>query len=130
MLLEPLRRAILPAILLAACGPAAPEPAPPPAPAAGADEASAQHAADAALASLSRRKFNVAGCAAADARTVPEAETAAVPAAGDRCTLLVAHRADRSWIVVVRSPAQTGNVWAVVTVSAGGEGVLHIDYKP
>jgi hypothetical protein len=126
------RAPLLSLVLLAACGPATPAPAPPVAtPAApAADVAPARHAADVAIASLSRRKFNVAGCTAADARVVPEAETAAVPGASESCTLLVAHRADGTWVVVVRSATQTGNVWALVTVSAGGEGVQHIDYKP
>ncbi len=118
------------AFLLAACGSAAPAAAPPAPSAAPADEAAAHHAADLALNSLSRRKFNTAGCASTDIRVVPEAEVSAVPAGSEVCTLLVAHRADKSWAVVVRSATQAGNVWAIVTVSPGGEGVTHIDYKP
>ena len=83
-----------------------------------------------ALNSLSRRKFNVADCAVAEARLIPEAEAAAPPPAGERCVVLVNHRADKTWLVVVRSPAQPGNVWAFVTVNPGGDGVVHIDYKP
>ncbi len=86
--------------------------------------------AEAAINSLTRRKFNVAGCTSSEARTITEAEAAAPKPAGERCAMFVAHRADKTWLVVVRSPAQPGNVWAVVTVSPNGEGVVHIDYKP
>ena len=129
------RGALLLAPFFAACGAPAPAAAPPPPPAAApaapaADDAGAHHAADLALSSLSRRKFNTAGCASTDVRVVPETEVAAVPAGSEVCTLLVARRADKTWAVVVRSATQAGNVWAVVTVSPGGEGVVHIDYKP
>ena len=83
-----------------------------------------------ALASLSKRSFNVSACVATGLRVVTEAEAAAGPGGGDGCSVLVAHRADRTWLVIVRSPSQPGKVWAVVTVTAGGEGVAHIDYKP
>ena len=86
--------------------------------------------AEAALNSLSRRKFVVTACTASEARTISEADAAAPPPASERCAVLVAHRADKTWTVVVRAPAQPGNVWAVVTVTAKGEGVVHIDYKP
>jgi len=126
--------AFLLAPLVAACGTAAPAAAPSApsaAPAAApADEPAAHHAADLALNSLSRRKFNTAGCASTDIRVIPEAEVSAVPTGSEVCTLLVAHRADKTWAVVVRSATQVGNVWAIVTVSPGGEGVIHIDYKP
>lgn len=118
--------------LLPACGPAGPGAAPPAAASAAAapDDGPARHAAEAALGSLSRRKFNVAGCSPEDTRVITEAEAGGHPPGGERCAVLVAHRADKSWLVVVRSPAQQGDVWAVVTVSPGGDGVLHIDYKP
>jgi hypothetical protein len=130
------RAPLLALLLLAACGPATPEPTPPPASTVAAstpaatDEAVGRRAADTALASLSRRKFIVTGCSSADVRAVAEADASTVPAVSERCTLLVAHRADGTWIVVVRSPSQPGNVWAVVNVSAAGDGVQHIDYKP
>ena len=102
--------ALVLSLLLAACGAATPEAAQAPA-TAPAPAPAAEPAADAAL-------------------TSRVAEAAAPPPAGERCAMLVAHRADQTWLVVVRSPAQPGNVWAVVTVSAKGEGVVHIDYKP
>jgi hypothetical protein len=118
----------LPALLLvSACSAAAPAPpvdAPP------ADAVVAQKAADVALGSLTKRKYNTAGCVATDARLVPEAEAVAPTSADERCQIRVARRADRTWVVVVRSPAQRGDVTATVQVSAGAEGVLHIDYKP
>jgi hypothetical protein len=130
--------AILLAPVLAACGGAAPAAAPPPSPstapaapaAPAADDPAVHHAADLALNSLARRKFNTAGCASTDVRVVTETEAAAPPTVSETCTLLVAHRADKTWAVVVRSATQTGNVWAIVTVTPGGEGVVHIDYKP
>jgi hypothetical protein len=124
------RWALLLSLLLPACGPATPDAAPPPSPSAASDDAPVHHVAEAALNSLTRRKFNVAGCAPAEARVVTEAEAAAPPPGGERCAMLVAHRPDKTWVVVVRSPAQPGNVWAVVSVSPGGDGVVHIDYKP
>jgi len=130
--------ALVLSLLLAACGAATPEaaqapataPAPAPAAEPAADAALTSRVAEAALNALTRRKFNVAACTASEARVISEAEAAAPPPAGERCAMLVAHRADQTWLVVVRSPAQPGNVWAVVTVSAKGEGVVHIDYKP
>ncbi len=86
--------------------------------------------AEAALNSLSRRKFVVTACTASEVRVITEADAAAPPPASERCAVLAAHRADKTWLVVVRAPAQPGNVWAVVTVSPRGEGVVHIDYKP
>jgi hypothetical protein len=127
-MIQPRGWALLLSFLLPACGAAPPE-APPSAAPVG-DAALAQHVAEAAINSLTRRKFNVTACTSSEARIIPEAEAAAPPPAGERCAMLVAHRADKTWLVVVRSPAQPGNVWAVVTVSANGEGVVHIDYKP
>jgi hypothetical protein len=119
---------LLLACLLMACGEAPPPPAAaPPAAAPVADEAGAHRAAGVALESLSRRKYNVTGCAAAEARVAADPESA-VPSSG--CSVLVARRPDGTWLVVVRSAAQLGNVWAKVTVSAGGEGVQHVEYKP
>lgn len=123
-------------LALATCGPA-PEAAPPPAPTAtpapAADEAGAKKAVEVTLASLGKRNFEVSECSAAEARTVPEAEVRTAPPVGDRCTIQVARRADRTWIVGVRpatraAPSRAGGSLAVVTVTAGGEGVAHIDY--
>jgi hypothetical protein len=121
--------ALLLSLVLPACGSAAPA-TPPATPPPSADDAVVPRVAEAALNSLVRRKFNVAGCTSSEARAIPEAEAAAAPPGGERCAVLVAHRADKTWVVVVRSPLQPGNVWAVVTVSPNGEGVTHIDYKP
>ncbi len=120
---------LLLASVLPACA-EAPTPVAPPAPFAATppDEGAAHHAADVAIASLSRRKYNVTGCAAAEARLVADVDAEAAPAAG--CSVVVARRPDRTWLVVIRSSAQLGNVSARVTVLAGGEGVQHIDYKP
>jgi hypothetical protein len=122
------------ALVLSACSPA-PEPVPPPAASAApvADEAGASRAVDVALTSLGKRNFEVSECAPAEARTVPEAEARAGAPVGDRCSILVGRRADRTWIVGVRpathaAPSRAGGALAVVTVTAGGEGVAHIDY--
>ncbi|MCC6559483.1 MAG: hypothetical protein IT372_41730 [Polyangiaceae bacterium] len=127
------------ATLAAACGPAAtpapsaaPAAAPPAAPAAGvaADPAMARRATDVTLAALSRRSFDVAGCAAAEARVVPEAEARAGAAAGDRCLVLVARKADESWLVVVRSAlsSKSYGAQALVTVAPGAEGITAVEY--
>lgn len=115
-------------VLLSACGSTAPAPAPAPAPTG--DAALVPQVAEAAINALARRKFDVANCTSSEARVISEADAANPPPGGDHCAMLVAHRADKSWVVVVRSPAQTGNVWAVVTVAPSGAGVTHIDYKP
>jgi hypothetical protein len=120
------------AAALAACGPppeaaTAPPPsaAPPPV-----DEAAARRAAEVALASLAKRKFSTLGCAVEDMRVLPEAEAQKGAPPGERCSILVARRADKTWLVVVRSASQTASPKALVTVSPGGEGVTHIDYQP
>jgi hypothetical protein len=59
-----------------------------------------------------------------------EAEAAMAAVVDERCAVRVARRADNTWLVVVRSPSQLGNVAAKVSVSPGAEGVVHIDYKP
>jgi hypothetical protein len=111
---------------------AAPEPAGPSA-AASADEAGARRAAEITLAYLGKRNFEVSACAVAEARVTAEVEARAGAPIGDRCTILVARRPDRTWLVTVRpatraAPSRAGGSLAVVTVTAGGEGVTHIDY--
>jgi hypothetical protein len=126
-------RTLLPTIgLLAACASSEPPPPPAaPAPAAPvADEAGAHKAAEVALASLAKRKYKVDGCTPAETKIVSEAETATISIVNERCMVWVARRADGTWLVAIRSPVQLGNVSAAVTVSRGGEGVTHIDYKP
>jgi hypothetical protein len=119
-------------LLLAACAPPSP-PAPPPAAAPSADEVGARRAAEVALASLTKRNFDVSECAPSDLRLVGEAEARAGAPVGERCSVLTAHRADRTWLVVIRSatrsaPIRAGGALAIVTVTAGGEGVAHIEY--
>jgi hypothetical protein len=120
------------ALLLAACSSSPPPPpAPPPEAAPPMDEGVARKAADVALGSLAKRKYNVAGCTSAEAKIVPtEAEAAAVAVVDEKCAVRVTRRADKTWFVVIRSPSQLGNVAAKVSVSPGAEGVVHIDYKP
>lgn len=132
------------AALLSACSASGPEGAPAASPSAspapGVDEGEARHAAQIAIDSLTKRKFDTTGCTSADTRVVTEAEANAGTGKGARCGLLVARRADKTWLVVVRAPqhqgelqagtAQAGSVQALVTVTPGGEGVQHIDYKP
>ncbi len=127
------RALLIAALALPACGPA-PAPAPPPAPAKPqVDEAAMRRAVDVALTSLAKRNFEVAECSAAEARTVSEAEAKAGAPVGERCTILIAQRADRTWILGIRpattaTPSRAGGSVAVVTVTPGGEGVTHIDY--
>jgi hypothetical protein len=120
------------ALALGACAAPPPPPPPPPAePAAPVDEGVARKAAEVALGSLAKRKYNVAGCTAAEAKVVAtEAEAAAAAVVDERCAVRIARRADKTWLIVVRSPSQLGNVAAKVSVSPGAEGVVHIDYKP
>lgn len=130
------------ALVLAACAPAA---APPPAaaaagaptaapaPAAADEAAGARRAAGAALASLAKRNFDVSECAPSDVRVVAEPEARAGAPLGERCSVLTAHLADKTWLVVVRSatraaPSRAGGGLARVTVLASGDGVTHIDY--
>lgn len=125
---------------LAACGPPPAAPAPPspkaapaePARAAGpaTDPAAAQKAAKVALDALSKRNFDVAGCAAAEARLVPEAEARAGVAATDQCAVLAARAADGTWLVVVRSTLSSKSVGAQarVTVTPSAEGLGGIEY--
>jgi hypothetical protein len=114
------------AALASACGPA---PAAPPA-ASAAGDADARRAAGAALTSLSRRSFDVHGCAASEARVVPEAQALAGAAPSDSCSILAARKLDRTWLVVVRSAlsSKSYGAQARVTVTAGGEGVGAIEY--
>jgi hypothetical protein len=98
-----------------------------------AEEVGARRAADVALASLAKRNFDVSECAAAEMRLLGEAEARAGAPIGDRCSVLTAHRADKTWLVVIRSatraaPIRAGGALAIVTVTAGGEGVAHIEY--
>src|SRR5579871_1609217 len=96
------RALVLSALALPGCGseppPAAPSPAAPSAaPAAPvADEAGVRTAVGVALASLSKRNFDVSACNVADVRVAPEAEVQKGAPVGDKCTLLVARRADRT----------------------------------
>lgn len=123
---------LLLALALAACAappPAAPPPAAPPP----VDPSAARSAADVALGSLSKRNFDVSNCSSADLRIVEEAAARAGEPIGDRCVMLVARRADRTWLVNVRSatraaPTQAGGSQALVTVTPGAEGVKHIEY--
>jgi hypothetical protein len=113
---------------LPACGEAAPPPAATPAgPAAVPDDA--RHAADVAIEAAGKRKYNTARCVPGEARVVASVETSP-PAPAEGCTVLVARRPDGMWLVVLHSTAQLGGVSAWVTVSAGGEGVKHVEYKP
>jgi hypothetical protein len=113
------------AALAVACAPPAP---PLPAPSAPTvDEAVVQRGVTAALLALAKRRYNVTGCDAAEARLVPEAEVRGAPAAG-ACTVRVARQRDNTWLVVVRSASQPDTPRAFVTVSPGGEGAQHIDY--
>jgi hypothetical protein len=126
------RSRLAPLLVLAACAPP-PPPAPPPAAAPSADEVGARRAAEVALASLAKRNFEVGECSASEARFTGEAEARAGAPIGDRCSVLTAHRADRTWLVVVRAairsaPTRAGGALAIVTVTAGGEGVAHIEY--
>lgn len=121
-------------LFLAAC--AAPEPAPPAAPTAApseSEDAIARRAVGAALTSLSKRNFDVAACGAHEARVVPEATARAGEPIGDRCSLLVGRRADKTWLVAVRSatrdaPTRAGGSLALVIVAPSGEGVQKIEY--
>lgn len=124
---------LLAALALAAC---ASEPPPPP-PAAPApppvDTSGARGALDVALQSLSKRNFDVSNCQASELRVVDEAGARAGEPIGDRCVMLVARRADKTWLVNVRpatraTPSQAGGSMAIVTVTPGAEGVKHIDY--
>lgn len=83
-----------------------------------------------ALASLSKRSFDAEGCAAAEARVVPEAEARAGAAPGDRCSALVARKADGTWLIVVRSalPSKSVGARALVTVDPEAKGVRAIEY--
>lgn len=130
------RLALVSALFLAAC--AAPEPAPPAAPTAApaeSEDAIARRAVGTALTSLSKRNFDVTPCGAHEARVVPETTARAGEPVGDRCTLLVGRRTDKSWLVSVRSatrdaPTRAGGSLAVVIVTANGEGVAKIEYMP
>ncbi|APR80664.1 Hypothetical protein A7982_06011 [Minicystis rosea] len=125
--------ALIVALSLTACA-APPPPPPPPQPAApAADTNGARTALDVALKSLAKRNFDVSECAPADLRVVEEAVARAGEPIGDKCTLLVARRADQTWLVNVRpatraTPSRAGGSQALVTVTSGGEGVKHIDY--
>ena len=116
------------ALLLLGCG--GPPPPPPPPPVAPIDPVALRMAAEVALGSLAKRKYNVAGCMGEARGVGTEAEAAAASVVNERCAVLVTRRADKTWMVVVRSPAQLGGVSATVIVSPGAEGVVHVDYKP
>jgi hypothetical protein len=142
------RWALLLALMLAACSSGTPDPARATAPssssaaptaAAPTDESAAQRIALVAVESLGKRKFDTNGCVVATPRFVTEAVVNAGVKAGPQCSLLVARRADKTWLVLVRAAqyvdvqagtAQAGSVQALVIVTPGGEGVTHIDYKP
>jgi hypothetical protein len=123
---------LLAALALAACA-SPPPPAEPPPTTPPADPAAARAALEVALGSLSKRNFDVSNCAPADLRIVDEAAARAGEPIGDRCVMLVARRADRTWLVNIRpatrgSPSQAGGSQALVTVTPGAEGVKHIEY--
>lgn len=140
--------ALLLAVLLSACSSAGPTASSPPPPAAspGPDappdtsQEVARRVAQVTLDSLGKRKFDLNGCDASLVRIVKPSEAERGVKAGDKCTVLVSRRPDRTWIVLVRAAqhggeveagnAQAGSVQAVATVTPGGEGVSHIDYKP
>ncbi|WP_437570331.1 hypothetical protein [Sorangium sp. So ce542] len=104
--------------------------APAPAPAAPAADEGATKAASAALTALSHRKFDIQGCAAAEARVVPEAEARVGSPQGERCVILVARRSDQTWLVAVRSSLSSNSfgAQALVTVLPQAEGVGAIEY--
>ena len=137
--------ALLLALMLAACSSGTPDATAPssssaaPTTEAPSDESAAQRIALVALESLGKRKFDTNGCLVAQPRFVTEAVVNAGVKAGPQCSLLVTRRADKTWLVLVRAAqyadvqagtAQAGSVQALVTVTKGGEGVAHIDYKP
>jgi hypothetical protein len=120
-------------LALTACASPPPPPptAPPPAPPA--DPTGAREALDVALKSLAKRNFDVGNCAPTDLRVVDEPAARAGEPIGDRCVMLVARRADRTWLVNVRpatraNPSQAGGSQALVTITPGAEGVKHIEY--
>jgi hypothetical protein len=125
---------LLAALALAACAsPPQPPPASPPPAAPPADPAAARNALTVALASLSKRNFDLSNCAPTDLRIVDEAAARAGEPIGDRCVMLVARRADRTWLLNIRpatraAPSQAGGSQALVTVTPGAEGVKHIEY--
>jgi hypothetical protein len=132
-LLDPRRAALLFALLLPACGAPAEPAAAPATPAASPDETIARHAVDVALGSLGKRNFDVHECVPVQAKIVTEAEARAGAPLGELCTMLVGRRADKTWLVAVRAattaaPSRAGGALALVTVSAGAEGVTHIEY--
>lgn len=124
--------ALLSALALAAC---APPPSPPPTPPAAPplDTSGARDALDAALRSLAKRNFDVSACAPGDFKVAAEAAVRAGEPIGERCTMLVARRADRTWLVNVRpattaAPSRAGGSQALVEVTPGAEGVKKIEY--
>lgn len=120
-------RSLLLAALAPACGPAPVDPATPTD-----DEGAARRAANAAIAALANRNFDVRDCVASTARVVDEQEVRFGTPAGDRCGILVARRSDRTWLVVVRSalPSSSAGARAIVTVAPEAQGVSAIEYAP
>ncbi|KYF91492.1 hypothetical protein BE17_48565 [Sorangium cellulosum] len=112
------------AALASGCAPAPAPTAPSP------DQGAARQAASVALTALSHRKFDVHGCAAAEARLVQEAEARAGTPQSERCAVLVARQSDRTWLVVVRSSLSSSSVGAqaLVTVLPEAEGVSAVEY--
>lgn len=129
----PLLIPALAALALCACA-SPPPPAPPPAAAAAPlDTSGARDALDVALKSLAKRNFDVSECAPGDFRVADEAAARAGEPIGDRCVMVVARRADGTWIVNVRpatkaAPVRAAGQQAIVTVTARHEGVKHIEY--
>jgi hypothetical protein len=131
-----MRRAslLLSALALAACAsPPAPPPTPPASAAAPLDTSGARDALDAALRSLAKRNFDVSACVVGDFKVADEATVRAGEPIGERCTMLVARRADRTWLVNVRpattaTPSRAGGNQALVEVTPGAEGVKKIEY--
>ncbi|MGK4008923.1 hypothetical protein WMF31_40335 [Sorangium sp. So ce1036] len=120
-------RTLLLAALAPACGPAPVDPATP-----ADDEDLPRRAANAAIAALANRNFDVRDCAASRARLVEEPGARFGTPPGDRCGILVARRSDRTWLVVVRSalPSSSAGARAIVTVLPEAQGVSAIEYAP
>src|SRR5262249_54429115 len=117
----PMHRAalLLAALALTACAsPPPPPPAAPPPAAPPVDPSAARDAVEVALKSLTKRNFDVSNCASTELRVVDEAAARAGEPIGDRCVVLVARRADRTWLVNIRSatrdkPTQAGGSQAI-----------------
>jgi hypothetical protein len=129
--------AILLAALAACAAPAAEAPPAPTgaaaAPAGPRDDSLAREALDVALKYLGKRNFDVKECAPGEFEHASEAAARAGKPIEERCTMLVAHLADGTWLVSVRaattaSPNRAGGGLGLVTVTKNAEGVKKIEY--